>query len=471
MQVQILLAFFAYFAILLAIGLYFHKHLSSSAEFILGNRSLSFWLTALTAHASDMSAWLFMAFPAALYIQGVPAWWIAVGLVVGMFCNWQFIAKPLRIQTEKYHSYTLVSFFERRFQDQSGIIRTLTAMMAVSYLTIYLSAGLYAIGLIFTSIFGLNFFFSLIVATSVVMTYVFFGGFITVAWTDFFQGVYLLLVLLLVAFVTYFHLPSWDAVVFSAKQRNISLQLIDGASGFTFLSIFFLVFSWGLGYYGQPHIITKFMGIKHPKEIVKAKYLGLSWQILSLGAAGMIGLMGIAYFPNGLTNPELLYVDLVKHLFSPLAVGFILCGIIAANMSTMDSQILVTASVVSEDFYKRYLKKNATSEQVLKASRYAVVGISIFALSIAFLSTSTLLDMVLYAWSGLGCAFGPLVIMSLYDPKANRFGAMAGILLGGAISGFWTFFNPYISEITIPAMIPGFFIALLGIYLFSRIFR
>lgn len=469
MQSQILFAFFTYFVILFAIGLISHKRQTSAADFIVGNRSLSFWLTALTAHASDMSAWLFMAFPAALFIKGVPGLWIAFGLIIGMFCNWQFIAQKLRIDTEKYNSYTLSTYFERRYQDGSGVIRIITAFMSVIFLAIYLGSGLYAMGLLFNSLFGINYFVGLSIAMFVVMTYVFFGGFITVAWTDFFQGIFLLTVILIVAIVAYLNIPGWHAVEMAAKGKSIPLTLFEPNNQFSYLTILFLLFGWGLGYYGQPHIITKFMGIKSPQEIRKAKYIGMTWQILSLGSAALIGLIALVYFPNGLENAELVFVELVKQLFHPFIIGFILCGMIAANMSTMDSQILVAASVLSEDFYKHIFKKNASPHQLLNASRAAVVIVSFMALLIAFVTNSSILNMVLYAWSGLGSSFGPLVIMSLYDSKATRLGAIAGILIGGLTAGIWPIINPLLTEIEIPTMIPGFFSGLLSIYIVSRL--
>lgn len=469
MQTQILFSFFIYFLVLLAIGLTFHKKQTNSADFIVGNRSLSFWLTALTAHASDMSAWLFMAFPAALYIKGIPGLWIAFGLIAGMYLNWQFIAERLRIETEKYNSYTLSTYFERRFKDPSGTLRILTACMSLLFLTIYLGAGLYAMGLLFNSLFGINYYIGLSIATFVVMTYVFCGGFITVAWTDFFQGVFLLAVILFVACISYLHLPSWQTVLDVAKNKDIPLSLLEEVDSYALLTALFLVLGWGLGYYGQPHIITKFMGIKTPQEINKAKYLGMTWQVLSLGAAAFIGFLGLAYFPEGLSNPELIFVEIVKHLFHPLMVGFILCGLIAANMSTMDSQILVCASVLSEDFYKHIFKKNASPYELLKASRAGVVVTSLVALSIAFVTNASILNMILYAWSGLGSSFGPLVIMSLYDPKANRAGAISGIFVGGLIAGLWPLLNPYLTSIAVPPMIPGFFSGLLSIYFVSRL--
>lgn len=469
MHNQIVIAFFLYFLILLAIGLFSHKKQTSSADFIVGNRSLNFWLTALSAHASDMSAWLFMAFPAALFIKGLPGFWIALGLILGMFLNWQFIAEKLRRETEKYNSFTLSTFFERRFLDSTGVLRVLTALMSLVYLTIYLGSGLYAMGLLFNSIFGIDYYLGISIATFVVLTYVFFGGFITVAWTDFVQGMFLLFVITFVAISSYLHLPEgWSSIKLVASERSVSLDWIDSVSMYGVLGIVFSILMFGLGYFGQPHIITKFMGIKTPSEMKKAKYLGMTWQVLSLTAAGMIGLVGLAFFPDGLAKPELVFVEIVKSLFHPFLIGFFLCGMIAANMSTMDSQILVCASVLSEDFYKHIFKKNASPLELLRASRASVLLISAAAFLIASFTNSTISSMVLYAWSGLGSSFGPLVIMSLYDSKSNRQGAIAGILVGGLISGFWPIMNPYLSSIAIPSIIPGFFSGLLAIYLVSR---
>lgn len=469
MQTEVFFAFFVYFLALLTIGLLAHKKQSSSADFIVGNRSLSFWLTALTAHASDMSAWLFMAFPAAVFIKGVPGLWIAVGLVVGMFLNWQYIAEKLRIETERLNSYTLSTYFERRFNDTSGLLRVLTALMSFVYLTIYLGAGVYAMGILFNSLFGVNYYLGLTIATSVVMIYTFVGGFITVAWTDFAQGIFLFFVIVGVAIAAYLNIPGWHAIEAVAHARDIPLTLFEHHYFYSWLTIFFLVFSWGLGYFGQPHIITKFLGIKTPSEIAKSKYLGMAWQILTLGAAGAIGLIGLAYFPAGLADPQLVFVEIVKLLFNPLLVGFILCAMIAANMSTMDSQILVLASVLSEDFYKHLVKKTASPQELLTASRVSVILVSALSLTIAFFATTSILDMVLYAWSGLGSSFGPLVIASLYDKKANRYGAIAGILNGGVVAGVWPVLNPYFTDITIPTMIPGFISGIASIIIVSRL--
>lgn len=463
------ISFFLYFAILLVIGLVSHKRQTSSADFIVGNRSLNFWLTALTAHASDMSSWLFMAFPAALFIGGLPSIWIALGLIVGMFLNWQYVAERLRTETEKYNSFTLSTYFERRFNDTSGIIRTLTALMTLFFMTAYLSSGLYGMGLLFDSLFGINFYIGLLVASLVVVIYTFSGGFITVAWTDFFQGVFLLVAILIVPFLAYQKIGGWPAIETSAAHADISLNLVKDYSFDTFLTILLLAAGWGLGYYGQPHIVTKFMGIKNPKEIFKSKYLGMSWQIITLGAAALTGLIGIAFFREMLQDKELVFVEMVKELFNPYLGGFILCGIIAANMSTMDSQLLVSASVLSEDVYKHLLNRNASPKTLLKASRLSVIVVAALSLLLAFTVSTTIMEMVQYAWSGLGSSFGPLVLMSLYSQSTNRNGAILGILTGGILAALWPLLNPLLTAYPVPSMIPGFFGSLLAIRLGSLI--
>lgn len=437
----------------------------------MGNRSVNFWLTALSAHASDMSAWLFMAFPAAIYIGGLANAWTGVGLFIGMWLNWQFVAKKLRTETEKYKSYTLSTFFENRFHDKSGTLRIFTALMALIFLTSYLSAGLIAMGLLFESIFGIDYTFGVTVASAVVMIYTFYGGFVTVAWTDLFQALFLLTMIALVPFVAFYSLPDgWQTIVENAKSENISLGFIGSSwNSESFLSTIFLIFGWGLGYFGQPHILTKFMGINDPDEMVKSKYVGMTWQFFALSAAIIVGIVGIGFFNETLANPELVFVEMVKSSFTPFFAGFILCAILAANMSTMDSQVLVCGSILSEDFYKHLFHREASSANLLYASRIGVILVSLLSLVIALAQNSTVLEVVLYAWSGLGCSFGPLVLMSLYYPKTSRLGALAGIVVGGTVAGTWHLWGPSLTDLAVPAMIPGFILSLLSIYLVSLI--
>ncbi|NGX57467.1 MAG: Osmoregulated proline transporter OpuE [Chlamydiae bacterium] len=471
MHYQVIFSFAIYFSILLAIGLFSHKKSQTEVDFILGNRSLNFWLTALSAHASDMSAWLFMAMPAAIFIGGIPHIWMALGLLIGMFLNWQFVAPKLRTLTEEYKSNTLSTFFEKRFRDESGTIRLVTAFLSLVFLTCYLSAGLIAMGYLFESLFSINFYVGIVIAVSVVIAYTFVGGFVAVAWTDLFQGFFLLFMVLMVPLVALSKIGGIGSVISNAASQGISLQIMDDYSTYSFVSIIMIVLGWGLGYFGQPHIITKFMGIRDVSEIWKAKFLGMTWQFLALGGAIFVGVVGIGYFPEGLANGELVFVDMVKSLFHPFIGGIILCAVLAANISTMDSQILVCASVITEDLYKRYYRRQAESSELLKISRTSVVFIGILAFIFATSKSATVTGAVFYAWGGLGSAFGPLVLTSLYSTSVNRYGALAGIIVGGVLAGTWDLMNPYFTTFVIPPMVPAFTLSLISILIVSKMTR
>ncbi len=471
MNTQYLMAFVAYFSIILMLGWFFHRQQKTSKDFIMGNRSLNYWVTAFSAQASDMTSWLFQAFPAAFFLYGVSQAWMGIGLVVCMFLNWHLISKKLRVQTEELDSCTLSTFFEKRFNDTSGILRVSTAAMALFFTTFYLSASLIGIGNMLESLFQMDYFVGISIAVVVVVIYTIIGGYYTVAQIDQFQAIFLLLMVILVPSVAFTHLPNgFEGIIETAKKLDISLQLFPTGSFFEILMLLQISLGWGLGYFGQPHIITKFMGIKSPEELVKSKYLGISWQIISLTAAATVGLIGISYFNGFMNNPELVFVEMVKQLFHPFIGGFILCAVLAASMSTMDSQILVCASIISEDFFKHLFKRHASQKELLLISRIGVLLVSLIALLIAFDRSTSLMDAVYYAWAGLGASFGPLVLMALYYKKTNKYGAFAGIIIGGCIAAFWPTINHlFFPQLTIYSMVPGFFCSLLGIYLVSNI--
>lgn len=464
-----ILAFFVYLLFLLLIGFMSYQKQKSSADFIVGGRSSNFWVIALSAHASDMSSWLFMALPAAIYIRGLSELWTCIGLFTGMLLTWQFVAKKLRTSTEEYHSYTLSSFFEKKFGDESGMIRLVTALATLFFMVCYLAAGLIGMGRLLESIFHLDYAISVTFATAVVVIYTFYGGFTTVVWTDLFQALFLLLVIMIVPIVAYNTLPNGLAdIQTKAAANQIELSLLPSTSPEAILTALSLFFGWGLGYFGQPHIITKFMGIKKPGDLVKSKYVGLTWQVLSLGGAVFAGLVGIAYFHDTLPNPELLFVEMATGLFHPFIAGVFLCGVVAATVSTMDSQILICASVIGEDLYK-YLFNNRSPHMILRITRGAVIIVSLAALFLALNKNSSILEAVQYAWTGLGCSFGPLVLTALHSRKANRYGAMAGIIVGSSIAAFWNQLNPYITVYTISAMIPGVILGTAAIYIVSAL--
>lgn len=471
MAIQTILAFFCYFLVLLSIGMICHKKQTSNAEFIVGNRSLNYWLTALSAHASDMSAWLFMGLPMAVYVSGLSASWIAFGLLIGMFLNWKLVATRLRISTEQYNCCTLSSYFEKRFDDKSGTIRFLSAVMLVFFLIHYIAATLTAMGQIFESVFYIDYYIGLTFATVVIVIYTFAGGFVTIAWTDLFQALFLLFAIILTPIVAYFYMGNGAnrLIELTAENEGFLSFLDKGISGASVTAAILTALSWGLGYFGMPHIITKFMGIKDPKALKKSMYLGMSWQVLALGTAVLVGIIGAAFFEDELANPQLVFIDMVKIIFNPFFGGLILCGVVAANLSTMDSQLLVCASAIGEDLYSRFGQKNATAQKKVRVTRGAVIAVALTSLLISFGKSKAVLDTVLYAWAGLGASFGPVVLASLYFERANKYGAIAGIVIGGVVACFWHLINPYLIDYEIPSMIPAFFLGLFSIVTVSLV--
>jgi len=457
--------FIIYFAIILLIVISSYRKQKSDTIFVLGNRSLNFWLTAFSAHASDMSAWLFLGYPMLVFTTGFFSTWAAIGLVIFMFLNWQFVAPKIRQKTERMNNLTMYAYFESRFQDASAIIRTLSAFMSFFFYIIYISSGLIALGFLVESLFGLQYITGISLGLLAVVFYVFLGGYITVAWIDLFQGCFLLAVILLIPTILINQFGGFLPIITTIKMKHLQTSLIPSFSLKTFLNIFCISVGWGLGYFGQPHIITKFMGIKNVNEMSKAKWVGISWQSLALGGATLFGLIGIYVFQKGLLNPELVVLEVVKTTLPSIFAALILCAILAATTNVLAAQILVTASSIGEDFYKGLFKKNATHLQTLRASRLSVIFTSIIAYFIAYFKISTIYELVLYAWSGLGASFGPLLLFSLYYKKTNKIAAFMGILTGGIVTALWPL--TYRIWYKIPPLIPGFILSSLLIYLFS----
>ncbi|MBS0653240.1 MAG: sodium/proline symporter [Verrucomicrobia bacterium] len=455
-----LLAVICYFIILLFIGITSYRRHLSATDFIIGNRSLNYWLTALAAHASDMSSWLFMGYPSVILTGGLFNAWAAVGLIVFMFLNWQLIAPKIRVATEQYNSLTFSSFFESRLADTSGLIRVFTAVMQLVFYTIYISSGLVGLGVLLETLFNLNYNIGILIGILIVVPYVFTGGYVTLAWIDLFQGIFLMCVIIFVPFYLLPKVGGWAGINQAVTTQKLTLALFPDFSAKTWFQIISMTAGWGLGYFGQPHIVTKFMGIRNVNEISKSKWIGMSWMVLALSAATIVGLVGIAYFHGGLKDSEQVFIEMVKDSFAPFFIGFILCAVLAATINAMSSQVLVLSSSLTEDFYKRIFRKNASSQELLLVSRFGVVIVALVAYVIAFADISSIYSLVLYAWSGLGSSFGPLLLLSLYWKNVNKYGAWSGILAGGIIAGVWPYINKFI-PITIPSMLPGFSISFL----------
>ena len=466
MHLYELLAVLCYLVILLIIGITSYRRHLSAADFIIGSRSLNYWLTALAAHASDMSSWLFMGYPSVVLTGGLFSSWSAIGLLIFMFLNWQLIAPKIRVATEQYNSLTFSSFFESRLADTSGLIRVFTALMQLVFYTIYISSGLVGLGLLLETLFNLPYDVGVLIGIVIVIPYVFTGGYVTLAWIDLFQGIFLMCVIIFVPFYILPKVGGWAGISQAITAQKLTESLFPDFSLKTWGQIIGMTAGWGLGYFGQPHIVTKFMGIRNVHEISKSKLIGMSWMVLSLTAATIVGLVGIAYFNGSLKDSEQVFIQMVRDSFPPFFIGFILCAVLAATINAMSSQVLVLSSSLTEDFYKRIFRKTASSKELLVVSRLGVVLVALVAYMIAYGKISTIYSLVLYAWSGLGSAFGPLLLLSLYWKKVNKYGAWSGILAGGIIAGTWPYLNTFIS-IQVPSMLPGFSVSLLLIIFIS----
>ncbi len=430
---------------------------------------MNFWLTALAAHASDMSSWIFMAYPAVIFSIGLSQAWAAIGLTLFMFLNWQFVAPKLRTMTESYDSLTLSSFFESRFSDTSGSIRVITVIASLIFYTIYISSGLVALGILTQTLFGFNYIVGVTLGVLIIIPYLFIGGYVTLAWTDFFQGLFLMCVIVFVPLYAVFHIGSFQAVIDTVRTKANFEGFIPSHSFTGYLSILFLLSGWGLGYFGQPHIVTKFMGIEDVKKMPKSKWIGITWQTISLSAATFVGIVALTFYQTApLRDNQLVFIDMALYLFNPFIATFILCAILGATITCMDSQILVLSSNLTEDFYKRIIRKDASSKELLIVSRISIIIIAIISYAIACTTSSSIYSLVSYAWFGLGASFGPLMLFSLYSKRSNRFGAWGGLISGSLVALIWPLINNAF-DLSVPSIIPGFLISSFTIWALSSI--
>lgn len=461
MTSEIFIAFAIYALILGGIS-YFFSSKTSSESFMLGSRSTNYWVTAIALQASDMTHWLFIGLPFIVYTTGLITFWESVGLVFFMFLSWHFIATKLRIETERYNCNTIFSYFEKKFNDNSGTIRLLSSVISVVFMTFYISSGLVALGHVFENVFGMPYIFGVLLGLLIAVLYTLIGGFLAIAWCDFFQGIYVFFMIILVPTVAFFAIGGWAAISQAAQLKGVSLSIFPATlSIYSILIILGKIFTFGPGYFGQTYLMTFFMGIDDPKKMKYAKYVGLSWQIIVLIFAMFMGVVGIAYF-NGAYEGELIYILLANKLFSPLMAGFVLCALLAVTLSALGTKILNSGSVLAEDFYKIVINKNASSNNLRLMTRIFAISVCLVALFIAFDDSKTIYELVLYAWSGMGSAFGPLVISALYSNKVNKYGAISGIITGSLVSGIW-----YIFGTGVPPLIPGFIASYIAIYLIS----
>ncbi|UPR49936.1 sodium/proline symporter PutP [Vibrio cyclitrophicus] len=463
--------FIAYLIMMLAIGVIAYKRTSNSTDYFLGGRSLGPWPAALSAGASDMSGWLLLGLPGYAYAAGFEAFWLAGGLLVGTWANWLISAKRLRTYSITTESLTLPEFLSRRFNDNSKLIQTISAFFILLFFLFYTSSGLVAGGKLFETVFGLDYTTAVIIGTVCVVSYTLFGGFLAVSWTDLVQGLLMSAALLIVPIAA----MNGGLGQLSTDLHNINPELLtlwNDAKGEPLSAIAIIsLAAWGLGYFGQPHILARFKATRSNKDLTTARRIAVVWTALSMVGAMLVGLVGLIYVTNSgapkLDDGEKIFMLLVNAMFHPVIAGILLAAILAAIMSTADSQLLVSSSAMAEDLYKQVLKKDATSEEIVRVGRFAVILISLVALVLAMTPDSSVLGLVSYAWAGFGAAFGPAIVLSLYWSRMNRNGALAGIVVGGVTIVLWKQFTG--GWFDVYEIVPGIILSTLSIVIVSLI--
>lgn len=463
--------FLAYLAVMIGIGLAAWRRTADLKDYILGGRGLGRWVTALSAQASDMSGWLLLGLPGYAYLAGMEATWLLAGLLGGTYLNWKLTAERLREATERCgDALTLPDYFEARFADTTGLLRLISALVILVFFTFYTSSGLVAGGKLFETVFGLPYLWAVAAGGTVVVLYTFVGGFLAVSWTDLVQGLLMFAALLGVALMGLGSAGGPDGLAAAMNAANPALgsALTDASGEPLGLIAIASLLGWGLGYFGQPHVLARFMAARSAAEIRPARRIAMSWVTVALCAGLLVGLVGIAVLPEPLqgAESEKVFIHLATLLFHPVVAGICLAGILAAVMSTADSQLLVASSAVAEDLWKGRLRPGAGSGELLWVGRISVVVIALVSMGLAADPDSKVLDLVAYAWAGFGAAFGPAILLSLYWPRMTGAGALAGIVTGGATVVVWKsleggWFDLY-------EIVPGVILSGLAIVLVSR---
>ncbi|SDI41693.1 sodium/proline symporter PutP [Alteribacillus bidgolensis] len=472
MNAPTLITFLIYLIGMFSIGLIFYKLTNNLSDYVLGGRKLGGAVAALSAGASDMSSWLILALPGAMYIGGMSEIWLPIGLAVGAYLNWQFMAKRLRRYTEiSNNSITIPDFLENRFRDQSKVLRIVSAVFILLFFAFYTSSGLVGGATLFVQSFGWEYTTALWIGVAIIITYTFLGGFLAVSWTDFFQGIIMFLALIVVPIVAITEMGGWGNMIAAAGE--VDAAYLDAFAGTSAIGIISLL-AWGLGYFGQPHIITRFMAIRSEQEVPKARLIGITWMVLSLFGAIFTGFVGIAYFAgagpgNALAEGahETVFIAFTQLLFNPWIAGFLLAAILAAIMSTIDSQLLVSSSALAEDFYKGLFRPSAKEQELVWIGRVGVLLIALIATLLAYNPNSTVLELVEYAWAGFGAVFGPVILLSLFWRRTTKWGALAGMVAGGLTVILWAI--PEGGLFDLYELVPGFLAGGLAVILVSYI--
>ncbi|HLU60936.1 MAG TPA: sodium/proline symporter PutP [Gammaproteobacteria bacterium] len=468
--------FAVYLGVILLLAWIAYRRTRNLSDFILGGRSLNSWFTAMAAQASDMSGWLLMGLPGFAYLAGMEAGWMVAGLLAGTYFNWKVVARRLREATEKLgDALTMPDYLERRFADDTRVLRLIAGAFVLFFFTLYTSSGFVAGAKLFESLFGVPYGWALILGGLSIVLYTFFGGFLAISWADFLQGTLMFFALILVAAAGWHAIGGGDGL--HASLNALNAELLDpftagSGEALGWIGIASLL-AWGLGYPGQPHILTRFMAIRDPAELKTSRRIAMAWQASVLAAAMVVGLtaVGVLEVPLQGADAEKAFILMAAQFFPAVIAGVCLSAILAAIMSTASAQLLVASSAFAEDFYKGLARRDAGQKELLWVGRAAVLGISLLGLWMARNPDSKVLDLVAWAWAGFGATFGPAVILSLYWPRMTRNAALAGMLVGGITAVAWPLARGSAPIFDLYELLPGFVLSMLAIVVVTLLRR
>ena len=472
MNTPMAVTFCVYIFGMILIGLIAYLRTKNFDDYILGGRSLGSVVTALSAGASDMSGWLLMGLPGAIFISGISESWIAIGLTIGAYLNWKLVAGRLRVHTEaNNNALTLPDYFTHRFEDSSKLLRIISAIVILVFFTIYCASGIVAGARLFEITFGMTYANALWAGAAATIIYTFIGGFLAVSWTDTVQASLMIFALILTPIIVILAVGGIDTSMMVINAKNP--EYTDMFKGMNLVAILSLL-GWGLGYFGQPHILARFMAADSHRTIRSARRISMTWMILCLAGTIAVGFFGIAYFHNNpaqagnvTENGERVFIELAKILFNPWVAGVLLSAILAAVMSTLSCQLLVCSSAITEDLYKAFLRKNASQFELVWIGRVMVLVVALVAIALAANPDNRVLGLVSYAWAGFGAAFGPVILISVMWRRMTRNGALAGMVVGAGTVLIWKQY----AWLDLYEIIPGFIFASLAIWIVSLMGR
>ncbi len=464
----VIVTFVLYLAVILGIGIYAWLKTRNASDYFLGGRNLSPFVAAISAGASDMSGWVLLGLPGAAYLSGLDNLWIALGLLIGVAANWMLCAKPLRQASQELDVVTLPKYLQQKFDPQGRLLQAIASVFILLFFLFYVASVLIGGGKLFEAVFGLDYYLAVIIGTAIVIFYTLFGGFLAVSWTDVFQGLLMSAALLMVPIAVMNQAGGIDP--FFAHIEHINPNMLNpwtdkNGEALSAIAIISLM-GWGLGYFGQPHILARFKAIASVDQVKNATAIALVWTFFIFVGAILIGLAGNVQFEQPIADSEKVFMALVSALFHPIVAGILLAAILAAIMSTVDSQLLVSSSALAEDLYPVIRKEPLSSEQRLRIGQYAVAGLSILAVLLAMDKNSKVLDVVSYAWAGLGASLGPAILLSLYWKGMNKNGALAGVIVGGLTVIVWAQFKQELWGLY--ELIPAFVFSFISVLVVSR---